>query len=95
MPIEGKFYDSGELQKLLGITRQAISQLAIRQNWTTLDARYCAEDVEDYLRSKNIRPKTLPVRTYANPDGATWAELEAEHDAAQAAGVTFREASEL
>ena len=33
MPIEGRFYTSAELQKLLGVKKQRISNLAREQNW--------------------------------------------------------------
>lgn len=89
MPIEGRFYESEELQLFLGVTKQRITNLfgecAIKPGL------YPSEVVEPHLRNKGIRPETLPVRTHANPDGATWEQLEAEHDAAQAAGVAFRE----
>lgn len=78
MSIEGKFYTSQELQEILGVTKQRIANLfgesAIKPGL------YPAEVVEPHLRNKGIRPETLPVRTHANPDGATWAELEKEFD---------------
>jgi len=33
MPFAGRFYTSEELQKLLGVTKQRISNLAKEQNW--------------------------------------------------------------
>ncbi len=80
MPIEGKFYTSQELQEILGVKKQRISNIANLQSWTALQpGLYCAENVEAYLVGRNIDPKYLPIRTHSHPDGATWAELEAEH----------------
>lgn len=102
MPIEGKFYEGEELQLLLGVTKQAISNIAHRQGWKAIKrGLFCAESVEAYLVGRNIDPKYLSIRTHSHPAGATWAELEKEFDdasnapedaaAAQAAGVAFRE----
>ncbi len=50
MPIEGRFYESEELQLLLDVTKQAISNIAYRQGWKTLKrGLFCAESVEPYL----------------------------------------------
>ncbi len=81
MPIEGKFYESEELQLLLDVKKQRITNLfgesAIKPGL------YPAEIVEPYLLNHNIRPASLPVRTHDHPDGATWAELEKEFDNAE------------
>jgi hypothetical protein len=64
MPIEGKFYTSKELQSLLDVSKQRISNLAKRQSWTVLvPGLYCAEGVEDYLMWRGIDPASLPIRT--------------------------------
>jgi hypothetical protein len=66
MPIEGKFYTSSELQKLLRVSKQRISNLSKLQNWTTLvPGLYCAEDVEDYLIIRDIDSYGLFTRTYS------------------------------
>lgn len=80
MPTEGKFYNNNELQEILNVTKQAIDQLANRQNWVTLDARYCAEDVEDYLKMRGINIESFPIRTHSHPEGTTWVQLEKEFD---------------
>ncbi len=93
MPIEGKFYPLGELVTLLGKTKQ---QISFKFAGCALHpGLYPAEAVEPHLEAKNINPASLPVRTHDHPAGATWAELEAEHDAAQAAGVAFRNADNI
>lgn len=78
MPIEGKFYESEELQLLLGVKKQRITNLfgksAIKPGW------YPAEIVEPHLLNKNIRPADLSIRTHDHPEGMTWAELEKEFD---------------
>lgn len=70
MPIEGKFYESEELQLLLGVTKQRISNLfgvsVLRPGL------YAAEAIEPYLINKNIRPETLPVRTFDHPAGVAF-----------------------
>lgn len=85
MPIEGKFYGSEELQLLLGVKKQRISNLFGAS--VLRPGLYPAEIVEPHLLNKNINPASLPVRTHDHPAGATWAQLEAEYDTAQAAGV--------
>jgi hypothetical protein len=82
MPIEGKFYSSKELQKILNVGKQRISHIAKDNGWLILvsgSALYCAEQVEDFLMGRGIDPDTLSVRDYEHPDGATWADLEAEY----------------
>jgi hypothetical protein len=84
MPIQGKFYSSSELQKLFGVTRGRIHQIAITNGWTLLVQRsaiYCAEQVEDYLLGRGIDPELLPVQDYDHPDGATWTDRLAEAEA--------------
>ncbi len=73
MPIEGKFCESDELQEILGVSKQAIRNIAYRQGWGALKrGLFCAESVEPYLFGKGICPETLPVRTYDHSDGVTW-----------------------
>ena len=83
MPIEGKFYTPAELQTLLGVTKQRISNIAATHNWwAVIPGLYAAEDVEQYLAHyRNISPDGLAVLFYHNPDGETPAELRAEHEA--------------
>lgn len=51
MPIKGTFYTSGELQKILGVTKQRVSDLARLQEWQThnVGVLYHADDVASYL----------------------------------------------
>lgn len=75
MPISGRFYPSEELQKLLGVTKQRISNLANEQNWA--EARpglYYAQSIEPYLMGRGIDPITLSVVSWEWPEGITWAE---------------------
>lgn len=75
MPLQGKFYTSAELQKILNVSKQRVSNIASDRNWTTLvPGLYCAEDVEAYLHLRNIDPQRLSVRTYYEPEGATFLE---------------------
>ncbi len=81
MPIEGKFYQHQELQELLDVSKQRISNLAVQQNWDgPQPGLFWADDVEPYLHSRGIDPAKLPVKSYDFPDGATWAEREAAFD---------------
>lgn len=62
MPIRGTFYNSEELQKLLGVSRQRISNLAKAQNWEgPQKGLYYAQSVEPYLMGRNIDPIRLKV----------------------------------
>lgn len=84
MPIEGRFYTSQELQEILKVKKQRISNIANLQSWTALQpGLYCAESVEAYLKGRNIDPKYLPIRTRDHPDGVTQALLEKEFDECQ------------
>ncbi len=68
MPILGKFYTSEELQKLLGVTKQRISNLA--KNWESPHpGLYYAQSVEPYLMGRNIDPIRLPARSWEAPEG--------------------------
>lgn len=75
MPIIGKFYTSEELQKLLGVTKQRISNLAGAQSWASPHPGiYYAQSVEPYLMGRGIDPITLPAISWEWPEGITWAE---------------------
>lgn len=82
MPISGKFYTSKELQELLNVKKQRISNLARDRDWNgPLPGVYWAEEVEPYLEYyRNIDPLTLPVKSFDFPAGATWQEREAAYD---------------
>jgi hypothetical protein len=65
MPIRGTFYTSGELQKLLGVSKQRISNLSNEQNWASPHPGiYYAQSVEPYLMGRGIDPIRLPVREW-------------------------------
>jgi hypothetical protein len=60
MPIEGKFYTSKELQEILNVSRQRISNLAKDNDWVVLvPGLYRAEDVENYLAKRYERSKKM------------------------------------
>ena len=70
MPIAGTFYTSEELLKLLGVTKQRISNLANAKNWESPHpGLYYAQSVEPYLMGRGIDPIGLPVRSWEAPDG--------------------------
>lgn len=70
MPIRGTFYTSEELQKLLGVSKQRISNLAKSQNWQgPQKGLYCARSVEWYLMGRGIDPLTLKVQYWESPEG--------------------------
>ena len=65
MPIDGKLYQAAELQKLLKVKKQRISNLARDQNWEgPQPGLYWAECVEPYLMGRNIDPLKLPIQTF-------------------------------
>jgi hypothetical protein len=75
MPISGKFYTSEELQTLLGVTKQRVSNLARQQNWA--EARpglYYSQPVESYLLGRAIDPVKLAVTSWDYPEGITPAQ---------------------
>jgi len=75
MPIRGTFYTSEELQKLLGVTKQRISNLAKEQNWEAPHpGLYYAQSVEPYLMGRNIDPIRLPVRSWEAPEGEIFSQ---------------------
>ncbi len=75
MPIEGKLYPSDELQCLIGVKKQRISNIAKDRNWLVLiPGKYFAEDVEPFLMGRGIDPAKLKTKSYCFPDGATAAE---------------------
>jgi hypothetical protein len=79
MPIKGKLYTQKELVDLLEISKQAVSNIAHRQDWDgPQPGLYWAEFVEPYLEGRNIDPLTLPVVDNDHPAGATLAEREKE-----------------
>lgn len=70
MPIRGTFYTSEELQNLLGVTKQRISNLANAQFWASPHPGiYYAQSVEPYLMGRNIDPMRLPVVSWEAPKG--------------------------
>jgi hypothetical protein len=72
MPIIGKFYSSEELQKLLGVSKQRIYNLARAQNWQgPQKGLYYAQSVEWYLMSRGIDPHRLPEINWDFPEGET------------------------
>lgn len=69
MPIRGTFYTSEELQKLLGVTKQRISNLSREQNWESPHpGLYYAQSVEPYLMGRDIDPIRLPVVSWESPE---------------------------
>lgn len=87
MPIEGRLYTSAELQNILGVSKQRITNLSNEQDWLSpAPGLYYAEQVETYLMDyRKIDPITLPIRSWDFPDGATWAEQQATYDEVRAA----------
>lgn len=82
MPIRGKLYQAQELVNLLGVTKQAISNIAHRQGWDGPQAGlYWAEYVEPWLEGRGVDPSTLPIVDVDCPQGATLAEREKEYQA--------------
>lgn len=76
MPIEGRFYSNKELQEILGLSKQRISDIARQQSWLAIQpGLYCSEDVEDYLEYRDVDLDTLPIRSYQFPDGAALTEI--------------------
>ncbi len=70
MPFQGRFYTSEELQKLLGVTKQRISNLSATQNWESPHPGiYYAQSVESYLMGRNIDPIRLLVQSWEALDG--------------------------
>lgn len=69
MPFQGRFYTSEELQKLLGVTKQRISNLSNEQNWESPHPGiYYAQSVEPYLMGRNIDPIRLLVVSWEVPE---------------------------
>lgn len=69
MPIQGRFYSSEELQKLLGVSRQRVSNLAKAQNWNgPQKGLYYAQSVEWYLMGRGIDPLTLKVVSWGSEE---------------------------
>jgi len=70
MPFQGLFYTSKEIQKLLGVTKQRISNLSSEQNWESPHSGiYYAQSVEPYLMGRKIDPIKLAVRSWETPEG--------------------------
>lgn len=64
MPIFGKLYTSQELQQLLGVNRQRISNIATARGWTgPRPGLYWPEQVELWLRYKGYDPSSLDIIT--------------------------------
>lgn len=83
MPISGKFYQHQELQSILNVSKQRVSNIAADHNWEgPQPGLYYAESVEPYLMHyRNITPESLTVISWDNPDGKSPAEYRAEYDA--------------
>ena len=78
MPIEGRLYSAQELQEILGVSKQRVSNLASQQGWQgPVSGLYWADAVEWYLMGRGIDPISLPVYSSDFPEGATIAEREA------------------
>lgn len=53
MPISGTFYTQKEIQKLLNVSKQRVSDLARKHGWgSPLPGLYRADDVAEYLWSR-------------------------------------------
>jgi hypothetical protein len=75
MPISGRFYTSEELQTLLGVTKQRISNLSREQNWAEVrPGLYYSQSVEPYLMGRAIDPIKLSVISWDYPEGITLTE---------------------
>lgn len=77
MPIQGKFYTAEELQTLLGVSKQRVSNLADEQGWNDSAPRpglYYAQSVEPYLMRRDCDPIRLPVISWDWPEGISWAD---------------------
>lgn len=95
MPISGTFYTSQELQVLLDVSRQRVSQLATQQGWySPTPGLYDGADVGPYL-TKRRRTELLRQAGWWNyPDGlCEWDEVDTECPTCEAYAV-YRPAKE-
>lgn len=70
MAIRGKFYTSKELQKLLGVSKQRISNLSNEQNWESPHPGiYYAQSVESYLMGRGVDLQRLKVVEWESTNG--------------------------